>query len=118
MQCVEMDFNVIPTPQFPYNWQYKGENFQGEITPFTMDITCKSLVLVFKDSGEIQAGKAQVYVDGTCVLTADPLQNGWTHCNAAILFQEKETKKHRVIIQPAKGEEQKNFTILGFGYVK
>ena len=21
LQCVEMDFNVIPTPQFPYNWQ-------------------------------------------------------------------------------------------------
>ena len=118
LQCVEMDFNVIPTPQFPYNWQYKGENFHGEITPFTMEITCKSLILVFKDSGEIHAGKVQIYVDDTHVLTVDPLQNGWTHCNTVILFNEEETKEHRIIIQPAKGEEEKNFTILGFGYVK
>ena len=118
LQCVEMDGDMIPTPQFPHNWQYKGEKSDGEIMPFTMDIVCKSLLLVFKDSGEIHAGKAQIYVDDTHVLTVDPLQNGWTHCNTVILFNEEETKEHRIIIQPAKGEEQKNFTILGFGYVK
>ena len=82
-----------------------------------MKLTCKSLVLVFKDSGEADAGKAQVFVDGALRLTANPLINGWTHCNPVILFQEEEARDHVIEIKPAPGEEQKKFTILGFGYV-
>lgn len=118
LQCVEMDLDLTPTPQFPYNWQYRGEELIREMIPFTMEITCKSLLLVFKDSGETNAGKAEVYVDHKQILTANPLENGWTHCNAVILFKGKETKTHNITIRPAQGEERKNFTILGFGYVK
>ena len=117
LQSVEVDLDTVGSPEFPYNWQYDGTRENGEIQPFTLKLACRSLVLVFKDSGEADAGKAQVYVDGIFRLTADPLINGWTHCNPVILFQEEEVKEHVIEIKPAPGEEQKKFTILGFGYV-
>ncbi|MBU3840242.1 MAG: SGNH/GDSL hydrolase family protein [Candidatus Ruminococcus intestinipullorum] len=118
LQAVEMDMDTEGTLEFPYNWQYNGENWSGkEVKPFRMKIFCKNLVLVFKDSGAVCAGKAKVLVDGEHVYTADPLVNGWTHCNAKILFEEQESREHIVEIQMEQGEESKKFTILGFGYV-
>ena len=88
LQCVEMDDSLTPVPEFPYNWQYDGANGRSEDT-FQMDIYCRSLLLIFKDSGAVDAGRADVFVDDTKVLTADPHVNGWTHCNPVILLEEK-----------------------------
>lgn len=116
LQSVEMDEELKLTPEFPYNWMYDGAREKGE-EPFVLKLSCKALVLVFKDSGEAQAGKADVFVDGEKKLTADPHINGWIHCNPVILIQEEEEKKHEIQIRMAPGEEGKEFTILGFGYV-
>lgn len=51
--------------------------------------TAGSLLLIFKDSGAVDAGRADVFVDDTKVLTADPHVNGWTHCNPVILLEKK-----------------------------
>ena len=51
-------------------------------------------------------------------MDADPLKVGWTHCNAVILFNEKESKSHLIEIKMADGNENKKFTILGFGAVE
>ena len=83
-----------------------------------MTITCKSLVLVFKDSGEVDAAKAEIYVDDKWVRTADPYVNGWLHCNPVILFDEKESRNHRVEVVVDEEYRDKKFTILGFGYVE
>lgn len=113
LQAVEMDRSFAPTGEFPYNWMHeKGEE------AFRMSIVCSSLVLVHKDSGELSAGRAQVWVDGKEILTADPRINGWVHCNSRILFREQPCKEHRVEIRMAPGDEDKLFTILGFGYVE
>ena len=85
---------------------------------FEMKISCKALLLIFKDSGETNVGKADVWVDTEYCLCADPHINNWLHCNAVILFNEKETKEHIVRIEIPKEEREKCFTILGFGYVK
>ena len=82
-----------------------------------LELFCRALVLVFKDSGEVKAGRADVFVDGVKKLTADPHINGWIHCNPVILIQEKEAKKHVVQVRMSAGEGKKEFTILGFGYV-
>lgn len=116
LQSVEMDEELKLTPEFPYNWMYDGAREKGE-EPFVLKLSCKALVLVFKDSGEAQAGKADVFVDGEKKLTADPHINGWIHCNPVILIQEEEEKRHVIQIRMAAGEEEKEFTILGFGYV-
>lgn len=116
LQSVEMDEELKLTPEFPYNWMYDGAQEKGE-EPFVLKLSCKALVLVFKDSGKAQAGKADVFVDGEKKLTADPHINGWIHCNPVILIQEEEVKRHEIQIRMAPGEEGKEFTILGFGFV-
>ena len=68
--------------------------------------------------GETDAAKAEVYVDDKWVRTADPFINGWVHCNPVIIHKGMETQEHHVRIQVAEGDENKKFTILGFGYVE
>lgn len=113
LQMVEMDDNPHPTPQFPHNWMHKPGAGLGN---FRMTIRCKSLMGVFKDSGRRDFGKAEVYVDGQLVKTYDPHIINWTHCNAVILFQDEQVGEHVVEIKMAEGDEDKYFTILGFGY--
>ena len=88
-----------------------------ETEAFTLKILRRALLLILKDEGETDTGKADVFVDGHYKMTADPRINGWIHCNAVILFSETESREHIVEILPAPGEEKKKFTILGFGYV-
>lgn len=112
LQGVEMDRNLTQTKEFPYNWKHiKG------MGPFVMEVCCTSLVMVNKDSGAPDAGCAQVLVDGEEVLLADPKVNGWTHCNPLICFQNRERRTWRVEVRMQPGDEDKEFTILGFGVV-
>lgn len=113
LQLVEMDVNPLGTPQFPYNWMHTPESGKES---FCMTVSSKSLILIFKDSGRMDFGKAEVYVDGNRVLTADPQAVGWTHCNAAILYQEEISREHKIEIKMSKDSKDKYFTILGFGY--
>ena len=114
LQCVEMDDSLVPVPEFPYNWHYDGCN--TDVPYFEMKLTCRLLVLIFKDSGETDAAKADIYVDNELVRKADPYVNGWLHCNPVIIINEKESGHHFVHIEIDKEDVEKKFTILGFGY--
>jgi len=116
LQCVEQDANAHTTPEFPDHWMYDGGKEQPE--SFTMTITCKDLLLVYKDSGDPSFGKAEVLVDGTVTRTINPLEVGWNHCNAVIVYTGEEAAEHQVEIRMLAGEESKKFTILGFGYTQ
>lgn len=130
LQCVEQDLNLHGTPEFPDNWMYNGSagkkagegegktTGKPEVTPFTMDIICSALLMIYKDSASPKAGCAEVYVDGEKVLFANPRINGWTHCNPAICFRGREKKTYHVEVRMQPGDEEKDFTILGFGYVE
>lgn len=115
LQMVEMDDHPYGTPEFPYNWMHTSASGSDS---FKMTISSKSLILVYKDSGDHEFGTAEISVDGRQVKTADPHENNWTHCNAVILYQEEEAGEHQVEIKMAAGHESKRFTILGFGYVR
>ena len=112
LQTVPLDSAVENTPQFPHNWKM-GE---GD-APFVLEMPCKSLHLIFKDSGRPEFGKALVCVDGGHERVLDPREAGWTHCHATLLFNGGETERHRVEIRMAPIDADKTFTILGFGYV-
>lgn len=118
LQCVEQDLNLTTTPEMPYNWKYAGTKGEGKGQPFTMDITCSALLMIIKDSASNSVGRAEVFVDGEKVLFADPHINGWTHCNPLICFRGRECRSYHVEVRMAAGDEGKDFTILGFGYVK
>ena len=113
LQAVERDRNLFTTPEFPWNWKHSSGS-----RPFVMDIVCSALVIVAKDSGSPEAGCAEACVDGEKVRVINPREAGWTHCNALILFRGQEKKQHHVEIRMCPGDEEKQFTILGFGYVE
>jgi len=113
LQCVEMDMDIETTPEFPYNWKHDRSG-----RPMEFDIRCRSLIMINKDSASADAGKAEVFVDGEKVLTADPRKNGWTHCNPLICFSDRERALCHVEVRMAEGDENKDFTILGFGVVR
>lgn len=117
IQAVERNMDLFTTPQFKNNWMYlpkEGEAFK----PFTMDVECKTLLLIFKDSAENRTGKADVFIDGEKTLYADPKEVGWTHVNALICYRSDEKKMHHVEVRMAEGSENKEFTIFGFGVVE
>ncbi|MDO3411866.1 SGNH/GDSL hydrolase family protein [Saccharibacillus sp. CPCC 101409] len=118
LQMVELDADPLGTPQFPHNWMYNGSAGRRDKEPFRLKIRSRNLVLVFKDSGSTDFGKAEVYVDGALKLTADPHENNWTHCNPAILYMKQTAAEHTVEIRIAPGDEDKRFTILCFGYTE
>jgi lysophospholipase L1-like esterase len=111
VQSVEKDFDPHVTPVFPYNWSHRSGS-----EDFKLEITCKSLVLVFKDSESNNSGKCDVVVDGEKFKTLDPRLVGWVHAHALILVNSKEEKAHTVEFSMVSGDEEKEFTILGFGY--
>ena len=116
LQSVEVDLDLKLTPEFPYNWMYDGG--KGSQDPFEMDITCRSLVIIMKDSGEVDAATAKVYVDDKFVRDLDPYVNRWCHCNPLIIINEDHSASHHVKVVVDKDEVRNKFTILGFGVVK
>jgi len=113
LQMVEMDANPFVTPQFPNNWMHTAASGNES---FQLRLNSRSLILVFKDSGNSDFGTADIYVDGQHIKNADPHEVNWTHCNAVILYQENVCREHHVEIKMAPNNEDKCFTILGFGY--
>ncbi len=112
LQSVERNEDTVPTPQFPNNWLHTTGD-----RPFVMKIRCKALLIIFKDSAACNVGKACLYVDGVLITTLDPHEAGWVHCNAKVMFNDRESNEHDIVIQMAEGCENQLFTILGFGYV-
>ena len=72
--------------------------------------------IIFINSANIPY--AEISVDGGYCMTADPHINNWLHCNAVILFQEEESKKHIVRITIPEEDRNKKFTNIGIGYVQ
>ena len=95
---------------------YDGSKSDDNV--FTIDLKCKALVIIMKDSGEVDAATAKAYVDGAFVRDLDPYVNRWRHCNPLILIKESESKMHHVEIKVDKDSVRNRLTILGFGVVK
>lgn len=114
LQYVERDMNLNGSPEFPDNWHHAGA--AGE--SFKLQVECKGLLLAYLDSASIKFGTAEVYVDGEKTLTVDPHVVGWTHANAYIALRSEEKAVHNVEVKMAAGDEEKMFTILGFGIVE
>lgn len=118
-QGVERNMDLGQTKEFPNNYMYNGSvNKKDVIKPLSFTIKCKALLLGAKDEGAINFGCADVYVDGEKKITYNAREIGWNHVNAVIVFNEAEAKEHFVEVKMAEGNEDKDFTILGFGYVE
>ncbi|HKL79670.1 MAG TPA: SGNH/GDSL hydrolase family protein [Mobilitalea sp.] len=115
LQAVEMNVNPLGTPQFPYNWMRTTSSGKES---FRMRVKSKNLIMVFKDSGDPDFGTSDVYVDGKYFKTLNPHHNNWVHCNPVILYQHDICEEHEIEVRMSPDNEDKCFTILGFGYSK
>lgn len=112
IQYVERNQDNFASPVLENGW---AKEFGTRDAEFKMTVSCRNIILVSKDSGSPRFGKAAVYVDDKLVLTPDPLVNGWNHCNPQIILNEENCAEHEVRIVMNPEEEEKCFTILGFG---
>lgn len=107
---------------FPDNWSKVAGTGVSELVegrPFTMTLTCKSLIMIYKNANNDSFGKAEVYVDGKLTQTyAGHEDGGWNNCMVVMIIDEKAAAEHTVEIKMAEGDEDKAFTILAFGYSK
>ena len=109
---------------FPDNWMKSasGPSTSSGTTnnsPFTMTLTCKSLMMIYKNANNDSFGKAEVYIDGKLTQTyAGHEDGGWNNCMVVMIIDEKAAAEHTVEIKMAEGDEDKAFTILAFGYSK
>jgi len=99
---------------FPQNWQYDGS---GAAEAFKMTLTCKSLIMVYKNANSDAYGKVDLYVDGKLQKSYEGHENGgWNNCMVVMVIDEEKASEHLVEIKAAQGDEAKSFTILAFGY--
>lgn len=110
LQYAEKNADAFGSPQFPNNWKH----ICGE-TAFTLEAKFSLLMVVTLDNASPSVGEVDVYVDGVFTKRINPHEVGWTHCNAQIISRNKEAAVHRVEFRMHEGDEDKAFTILGFG---
>ncbi|MDD6035267.1 MAG: SGNH/GDSL hydrolase family protein [Lachnospiraceae bacterium] len=113
LQYVEKDADERASAEFPDNWM-KAPDSTGD--SFRLRIFCKDLLLVYKDTGDAAFGTAEVRVDGEVTRTINPLEIGWNHCTAYIVYESDTAAEHDVEIAMKPEDAAKGFTILGFGY--
>ncbi len=113
IQWVERNMDLELSPVFEDNWKNEGT----KDAMLKMEIRCKKLLVVMKDSGDSNFGKVDVFVDGEFLKTLNPLSVGWNHSTALILVDETEAAEHEILFKMHPNDEDKNFTIQGFGVI-
>lgn len=104
------------TKTFPSNWKHGSKSGTAS---FTMNILCKNLLIVYKSNSQATSGKADVYIDGELIKTILSNQGGgWNNPYTLLLLNEESPAMHNVEIKMAEGDEEKEFSILAFGYTE
>lgn len=84
---------------------------------FLFKIKCRSLFVVYKESNNINTGTAEVYVDGKLQLSLNGYNSmGWDNPMIKPVFNERDAALHTIELKIPEYDEDKEFTILGFGY--
>lgn len=97
---------------FPDNWMHGAEN--GD-EAFQMTLTCKGLLMAYKQSNDKKFGSVDVYVDGEFLVKLDGYsEGGWNNPVPVQLIHEKEAAEHMVEIRMSEGSQEKAFSILAF----
>lgn len=104
----------ITINQFPKGWTHKAGIANGS---FCLDIECRNLFMIWKESKSTDTGSADIYVDDTFVLSANGYNSsGWNNPVVKLLFSEEISKKHKIEIKMSKDSESKEFSVLALGY--
>jgi lysophospholipase L1-like esterase len=100
--------------EFPNGWIHRPS---PDNKCFLLKISCRSFFVIYKEDNNINEGNAQVYIDGSLRCTLSGYRTfGWGNPVSQIILKEEAAAKHLIEIKMAPGDEDKSFTILGFGY--
>lgn len=101
---------------FPNNFYHPAGSTN---VPFSMKVKCKKLIVNFKTANDKTFGKAEFYVDGKLVATADGYSGGgWNNCNVLLVLDEEEAATHTLEVNMAEDSLDKAFTIFSISYAE
>lgn len=97
---------------FPDNWMHGTD---GGAEAFKMKLTCKGLLMAYKQSSDKKFGSVDVYVDGEFVMKVDGYSDGgWNNPVPVQIIKGREEAEHTVEIRMSEGSQEKAFSILAF----
>ena len=87
--------------------------------PLSMKVKCKKIIVNYKNATEDTFGKADFYIDGKLVATADGHSGGgWNNCCVLLILDEEEAATHTLEVKMAEDNLDKAFTIFSISYVQ
>ncbi len=96
---------------FPDNWMHEA----GSTEDFRMKLTCKSLLMAYKQSSDKKFGSVDVYVDGEFAMKVDGYsEGGWNNPVPVQVIKGREEAEHVIEIRMSEGSQDKTFSILAF----
>ncbi|MCR5685508.1 MAG: SGNH/GDSL hydrolase family protein [Lachnospiraceae bacterium] len=99
---------------FPNNFYHKAGS---ENKPLELKVNCRNILINYKTANNKEFGKADFYIDGEKVATADGFSSGgWNNCNVIMVLHEDEAKEHTLTVKMADDSTDKAFTIFSIGY--
>ncbi|EPR13551.1 SGNH/GDSL hydrolase family protein [Ruminiclostridium papyrosolvens] len=104
----------ITINQFPNGWTHKAG---AKTEKFSFNLYCKNLFIVYKESKNTDTGSADIHIDDIFVLTVNGFNSsGWNNPVAKLLLNSEKPAIHKIEIKMSKGSEDKELSILAFGY--
>lgn len=101
-------------PWFPENWMHTSTS---GCDSFKATVNCKTLMIVYKLSSSKTTGSMDLYVDGQKKKTISGYSaSGWNNATPEVLFTESEAEVHTIELKMSADSENKEFTLIGFGY--
>ncbi|MBH1939539.1 SGNH/GDSL hydrolase family protein [Mobilitalea sibirica] len=100
--------------EFKNGWVHNQKSGNDSLI---MRLTCKSLFVIFKESNEITEGNAQIIIDGIISATLSGYRMfGWNNPTVRLVLRDEETLERVIEVKMENGSENKNFSLLAFGY--
>ncbi|MFC5470649.1 SGNH/GDSL hydrolase family protein [Cohnella suwonensis] len=100
--------------QFPNGWTHRAD---ASDESYVLELDCKNLFIVYKESQEPRTGAIDLRVDGELALTADGyMSSGWNNPVTKMVLNKESANRRKVDIRMAEGSKHKEFSILAFGY--
>ena len=101
---------------FPNNFYHKSGS---KNTALSMKVKCKKILVNYKTANDKDFGKADFYVDGKLVATADGYSSGgWNNCNVLLVLDDAEAATHTLEVKMAEDSLEKAFTIFSISYAE
>ena len=101
---------------FPNNFHHAAG---AKNDPLKLTVSCSKILINYKTANDKNFGKAEIYVDGALVATADGYSSGgWNNCNVLLVLDEAQAAKHVLEVKMAQDDAEKAFTIFSISYAE